>query len=134
MTTREKLELLFLHALPLDGSMWAGQKQLLPGSTYTPTLYPFGDSIEAWAAAALKVAKGDRLLSSAARLEGLARLNWQLPRRTGLPPSFSSGLRPGIGPTLRCMPQRWKRFRKRDWRKPGKSSGLHCFHVLPNAE
>jgi pimeloyl-ACP methyl ester carboxylesterase len=62
MTTREKLELLFLHALPLDGSMWAGQKQLLPGSTYTPTLYPFGDSIEAWAAAALKVAKGDRLV------------------------------------------------------------------------
>jgi pimeloyl-ACP methyl ester carboxylesterase len=62
MTNREKLELLFLHALPLDGSMWAGQKQLLPGSTYTPTLYPFGDSIEAWAAAALKVAKGDRLV------------------------------------------------------------------------
>lgn len=62
MTTREKLELLFLHALPLDGSMWAGQKQLLPGSTYTPTLYPFGDSIEAWAAAALKLAKGDRLV------------------------------------------------------------------------
>ena len=62
MTTREKLELLFLHALPLDGSMWAAQKQLLPGATYTPTLYPFGDSIEAWAAAALKLAKGDRLV------------------------------------------------------------------------
>src|SRR5258707_9280720 len=62
MTTGDKLELLFLHALPLDGSMWAGQKQLLPGSTFTPTLYPFGDSIEAWAAAALKLAKGDRLV------------------------------------------------------------------------
>jgi pimeloyl-ACP methyl ester carboxylesterase len=62
MTTRENLELLFLHALPFDGSMWAGQKQLLPGSTYTPTLYPFGDSIEAWASAALKLAKGDRLI------------------------------------------------------------------------
>ncbi|MGZ6242430.1 MAG: alpha/beta fold hydrolase [Candidatus Binataceae bacterium] len=56
------MELLFLHALPLDGSMWAGQKQLLPGSTYAPTLYPFGDSIEEWAAAALKSAKGDRLI------------------------------------------------------------------------
>jgi hypothetical protein len=32
------MELLFLHALPLDGSMWAGQQQLLPGSTCTPTL------------------------------------------------------------------------------------------------
>jgi pimeloyl-ACP methyl ester carboxylesterase len=54
--------LLFLHALPLDGAMWAGQMQLLPGSTHAPTLYPFGDSIEAWAAAALKVAQGDRLI------------------------------------------------------------------------
>jgi len=62
MTTKEQLELLFLHALPLDGSMWAGQKQLMPGSTHTPTLYSLGDSIEAWAAAALNVAKGDRLI------------------------------------------------------------------------
>ena len=62
MTTRKQLELLFLHALPLDGSMWTAQKQLLPGSSYTPTLYPFGDSIEAWAAAALNMAKGDRLV------------------------------------------------------------------------
>jgi pimeloyl-ACP methyl ester carboxylesterase len=57
-----KLELLFLHALPLDGMMWAGQKHLLPDSTYTPTLYPLGDSVEAWAAAALKRVKGDRLI------------------------------------------------------------------------
>lgn len=62
MTASKQIELLFLHALPLDGSMWAAQKQLLPGSTYTPTLYPFGDSIEAWAAAALNIAKGDRLV------------------------------------------------------------------------
>src|SRR5258707_31034 len=62
MTIKEKLELLFLHALPLDGSMWAGQKQVLPGSTYAPTLYPLGDSVQAWAAAALKLVKGDRLI------------------------------------------------------------------------
>jgi pimeloyl-ACP methyl ester carboxylesterase len=62
MVAREKLELLFLHALPLDGSMWSAQMQLLPGSTYEPTLYPLGDSVEAWAAAALKVPKGDRLI------------------------------------------------------------------------
>jgi len=42
--------------------MWTAQKQLLPGSTYTPTLYPFGESIEAWATAALNIAKGDRLV------------------------------------------------------------------------
>jgi pimeloyl-ACP methyl ester carboxylesterase len=62
MTLTKKLELLFLHALPLDGSMWSAQNQLLPGSTYMPTLYRFGDSIEAWAAAALNIAKGDRLV------------------------------------------------------------------------
>jgi pimeloyl-ACP methyl ester carboxylesterase len=62
MAAGEKLELLFLHALPLDGSMWAGQRHLLPGSTYAPTLYPLGDSIEAWAAAVLKLAKGNRLI------------------------------------------------------------------------
>jgi pimeloyl-ACP methyl ester carboxylesterase len=62
MTTRREPELLFLHALPLDGSMWTAQQRLLPGSTYTPTLYAFGDTLEAWAAAALKMVKGDRLI------------------------------------------------------------------------
>lgn len=62
MTVDEKLQLLCLHALPLDSAMWAGQMQLLPGSTYAPTLYPLGDSIEAWAAAVLKRVKGDRLV------------------------------------------------------------------------
>jgi len=42
--------------------MWAGQMALLPGSTYAPTLYPLGDSVEEWAAAVLKLVKGDRLI------------------------------------------------------------------------
>jgi len=62
MTARDKLELLFLHALPLDGTMWAEQIDLLPGSTYAPTLYGLGETIEEWAAAALKLAQGDRLI------------------------------------------------------------------------
>jgi pimeloyl-ACP methyl ester carboxylesterase len=62
VAANETLELVLLHALPLDGSMWVGQRQLLPGSTYAPTLYPLGDSIEAWAAAVLRIAKGDRLI------------------------------------------------------------------------
>jgi len=56
------LELLFLHALPLDGSMWCGQRMLLPGATHTPTLYSFGDGIGAWASGALKQTKSDRLI------------------------------------------------------------------------
>jgi pimeloyl-ACP methyl ester carboxylesterase len=62
VAVRKKLELLFLHALPLDGSMWAARRQFTPGPRYTPTLYPFGDSIEAWAATALNTARGDRLV------------------------------------------------------------------------
>ena len=54
--------LLFLHALPLDGSMWAGQMDLLAGSSYAPTLYGFGDTIEGWAAETLKRVTGDRLI------------------------------------------------------------------------
>ena len=54
--------MLFLHALPLDGSMWAGYLDLLPGSTYAPTLYGFGNTIEEWAAGALDVANNDRLI------------------------------------------------------------------------
>jgi pimeloyl-ACP methyl ester carboxylesterase len=62
MATGTGLELLFLHALPFDGAMWAAQQHLLPGSTYTPTLYSFGDSVGSWAQAALNIAKGDRLI------------------------------------------------------------------------
>ena len=62
MANREKLELLLLHALPFDGSMWSRQKELLPGSTHAPDLYALGNSVEEWAAEALKAAKGDRLI------------------------------------------------------------------------
>ena len=54
--------MLFLHALPFNGSMWAGQSGLLPGSSYMPTLYPFGDSVSAWAAAVLHDVKEERLV------------------------------------------------------------------------
>ncbi len=54
--------LLFLHALPLDGSMWAGQMGLLPDASFAPTLYGAGDTLEAWAGAALEQATGDRLI------------------------------------------------------------------------
>ena len=74
MITREKLALLFLHALPLDGSMWVKQKELLPDSTYTPTLYPLGDSIEAWAAATLKLVKEDRLIVVGCSIRGSCAL------------------------------------------------------------
>ena len=62
MSQSSNLGLLFLHALPLDGSMWAAQMNLLPGSSFSPTLYGFGDTVEAWAIEALKRATSDRLI------------------------------------------------------------------------
>ena len=55
-------ELLLLHALPLDGSMWAAQLKLLPGATYAPTLYGFGDCVQDWAAEGLKLPMGNKLI------------------------------------------------------------------------
>ncbi|MFK3781728.1 alpha/beta fold hydrolase [Agrobacterium sp. NPDC089420] len=55
-------DLLLLHALPLDGSMWAAQLDLLPGATYAPTLYGLGDRVEDWAAEALKLPKGNKII------------------------------------------------------------------------
>jgi len=63
MAGRAESEVLFLHALPLDGAMWDGQRSILPGAaTCAPTLYAFGDTVEEWAAEALKLVKGDRLI------------------------------------------------------------------------
>ena len=42
--------------------MWAGQMDLFPGPSYAPTLYGFGNTIEEWAAEALKQAESDRLI------------------------------------------------------------------------
>jgi pimeloyl-ACP methyl ester carboxylesterase len=42
--------------------MWAAQMGILPGSNYAPTLYPLGQTIEAWAAEVLKLVHGNRLI------------------------------------------------------------------------
>jgi pimeloyl-[acyl-carrier protein] methyl ester esterase len=58
----KKPELLLLHALPLDGTMWARQMALLPGASFAPTLYDLGNTVQEWAAAALSLVRGDRLI------------------------------------------------------------------------
>ena len=55
-------ELLFLHALPLDGSMWANQTSLVQGPMIAPKLYALGNSLEEWAARVLQVTTSDRLI------------------------------------------------------------------------
>lgn len=57
-----QVELLLLHALPLDGSMWGAQLDLLQEATYAPTLYRLGDSVRDWAAEALRQPKGNKLV------------------------------------------------------------------------
>lgn len=62
MRKDSKPGLLFLHALPLDGTMWSGQMNLIPGSTYAPALYPFGTRLEDWAAGILQQIEHERLI------------------------------------------------------------------------
>jgi len=62
MSNDHDLGLLFLHALPLDGSMWTRQMDVLPGGTYAPTLYPLGTTLRDWAIEALALAKEEKLI------------------------------------------------------------------------
>lgn len=61
-TQTTDIGLVLLHALPLDGSMWAAHLDLLPGSTYAPTLYGFGNSLEAWAGEVLRRTTPEKLI------------------------------------------------------------------------
>lgn len=54
--------LLLLHALPLDGGMWAEQMDLLPGATLAPDLYRLGDGVADWAAALLRSIETEHLI------------------------------------------------------------------------
>lgn len=62
MTKNRSLGLLLLHALPLDGSMWADYMDFLPGMTTAPTLYSFGETLEEWAVHALATNPHERLI------------------------------------------------------------------------
>jgi pimeloyl-ACP methyl ester carboxylesterase len=57
-----EMELVLLHALPFDGSMWHQQRHLLPGRTHAPTLYQFGETVVDWARAVLDRVQGERLI------------------------------------------------------------------------
>lgn len=47
------MQLVFLHAFPLNGAMWHRQESIAPGRTICPNLYRLGTSLEDWAAAVL---------------------------------------------------------------------------------
>jgi pimeloyl-ACP methyl ester carboxylesterase len=59
---QDELGVLFLHALPLDGTMWADFMDLIPGGCFAPALYEYGDSIENWASMALEATPAKRLV------------------------------------------------------------------------
>ncbi|SMH51151.1 alpha/beta fold hydrolase [Mesorhizobium australicum] len=67
-------ELLLLHALPLDRSMWTGQMGLLPGATQAPNLYTLGGDLPAWAASALATMRGDRIVVAGCSVGGSCAL------------------------------------------------------------
>lgn len=49
-----RMQVVFLHGFPLDGRMWKGQLDVMPCAVRCPTLYRFGNAMEAWAAGVLE--------------------------------------------------------------------------------
>lgn len=56
------MQVVLLHALPFDGSMWDGVTARLDVPVLAPTLYDLGDSLEEWAAAVLDLSTPGPLL------------------------------------------------------------------------
>ena len=50
------MQLVFLHAFPLNAAMWDQQKSIAPGHCIFPALYRQGTSLEEWAASVLSLA------------------------------------------------------------------------------
>jgi len=55
-------ELLFLHALPLDGTMWDEQIKHFRNASYAPNLYRLGINLEEWAHGALQFVHSDKIV------------------------------------------------------------------------
>ena len=53
------MQLIFLHAFPLNAAMWKEQESIAPGRSIYPNLYGFGSSLEDWAASALSIANAE---------------------------------------------------------------------------
>lgn len=56
------VHVVFLHAFPLDSRMWSSRLGAFPAPTSAPTLYPFGDSMDAWAGRVLKTVDDEPLV------------------------------------------------------------------------
>lgn len=56
------MELVLLHALPFDESMWHAHLDMLPGQTHTPSLYVCGDNLTDWARKVLNDVSADRMV------------------------------------------------------------------------
>src|SRR4051794_26295564 len=50
------MNVVLLHALPLDGTMWPDEARLPGHRVMAPTLYRLGDTIQQWASAVLDLA------------------------------------------------------------------------------
>lgn len=56
------MDLVLLHALPFDGSMWHAHLNMLPGHTHALSLYACGDNLTDWARKALGGVSSDKLI------------------------------------------------------------------------
>jgi pimeloyl-ACP methyl ester carboxylesterase len=57
------VRLVLLHALPFGESMWRAEQDLVPGDTFTPSLYRLGVTVEEWAHGVLAAIGTDPLIA-----------------------------------------------------------------------
>ena len=74
MTVSSDLALLLLHALPLDGRMWSKQLDIVPGRTFAPDLYKFGNRIQDWATSCLEMFPHEKLVIAGCSVGGSCAL------------------------------------------------------------
>ncbi len=67
-------QIVFLHALPLDGRMWAAQIERYEGRAIAPTLYLFGSSLRDWSSGVLDAAHDGSLIIIGCSVGGLCAL------------------------------------------------------------
>jgi len=64
------MRLVFLHAFPLDQTMWDEQLRIAPDLSITPTLYQFGESLECWATSVLKLVGSKPMIAIGSSMGG----------------------------------------------------------------
>ena len=92
------MKLVLLHPLPLDGSVFDDDVRALAGECFAPTLYDFGNDIEAWARGVLDVVGDGPLVVVGNSIGGSCAIELARLAPTKVRALVLSGAKPGHRP------------------------------------